>query len=42
MSLLQQKLPIAKMTAANIIVWGAILCFMAVCTNFAQLMGVRL
>ncbi|GMK56142.1 hypothetical protein CspeluHIS016_0211980 [Cutaneotrichosporon spelunceum] len=38
---IQFKLPIAKMTGANIVLWGAVLCFMAVCTNFSQLMAVR-
>ncbi|TXT10842.1 hypothetical protein VHUM_02347 [Vanrija humicola] len=41
MCVLLQKLPIAKVTAANMIIWGAILAMMAVAHNFAGLMVVR-
>lgn len=42
MCILLQKFPIAKVTAANMIVWGVILAMMAVAHNFAGLMVVRL
>lgn len=42
MNLLQQKLPLAKFTALNIVIWGAIVCCMAVGKDFAGLMVVRL
>lgn len=34
-------MPLAKFTSANIIIWGAILCFMSVAKGFASLMVVR-
>jgi ACS family allantoate permease-like MFS transporter len=39
---MQQKLPLAKFTAANIVIWGAIVCLMAVGKNFTGLMIIRL
>ena len=38
---LMQRLPLAKYTAANIIIWGAILACMAATTTWASLMVVR-
>lgn len=39
---LQQRLPLAKFTAANIIIWGVIVCLMTVCgTNYAALLVTR-
>jgi len=37
-----QRFPLAKYTAAMIIVWGAILCLMAVGGSFRALMVIRL
>lgn len=41
MVLLQQRLPLAVLTGANITIWGGVLCFMAVAKGFAGLMVVR-
>lgn len=41
MVLLQQRLPLAIFTGANITIWGGVLCFMAVAKGFAGLMVVR-
>ncbi|KAG0644006.1 major facilitator superfamily domain-containing protein [Tuber brumale] len=38
---LMQKLPLAKLTAFNIVIWGGILMLHAACSNFAGLTTVR-
>ena len=42
MCIAQQRLPLAKFTGLNIVIWGVVVCCMAVCKNFAGLMIVRL
>jgi ACS family allantoate permease-like MFS transporter len=42
MCFLQQRLPLSKFTAFNIIVWGVAVSCTAVCHNFKQLMACRL
>ncbi|BFZ59824.1 Allantoate permease [Saitoella coloradoensis] len=39
---LMQRLPLAKYTGVNIVIWGGILAAMAGCKNFAGLLSVRL
>lgn len=39
---LQQRLPLAKMTGVNIVVWGAIVAVTAACNNWSGLMACRL
>ncbi|CUS14887.1 unnamed protein product [Tuber aestivum] len=38
---LMQKLPLAKITGLNIVIWGGILMLHAACSNFSGLMAVR-
>jgi len=42
MTLLQQRLPLAKFTAANIIIWGVVVTLMSIGKNFTGLMIIRL
>lgn len=42
MCLLMQKLPLSKLSAVNIVLWGGVLCLMAAVPGFHGLMVVRL
>lgn len=39
---LQQRLPLAKMTGVNIVIWGAVVAATAACNNWSGLMACRL
>lgn len=41
MTYLLKKLPIGKLTSANVIVWGVVLTMHVACTSWAGLMTVR-